>query len=166
MKTLKFAMLATTLSLALYSYESKANAPWCHIPLVSTEAIRIQVDYTKDQISSGRFGSYFMAQPWIHVSGEQLKDEEHVRAVLTPKRTPWGNATQTVDLKYDSSRRRFTGQIPQYMIVQAIGEQLPQDLIVTLSLSIVIDGNWQKDPVSGSTQFEMNLTQNPGKCDN
>jgi len=169
MKKIIVGILSAYLSLA-GSLASADGQPWCHIPLQSTDGTRIEFDYSAIT-SSGRFGSYLLAQPWIQVSNDQLNGTEHVRAVLTPHNAPWIEGTTTVDLSYDQAQHRFTGEAPQNITIESNlnGQQVTdfeRDQLVTVSLSVVVDGDWKTDPVSGSNDFQLNLNQNPGACDN
>jgi hypothetical protein len=171
MKKFFVGILSVYLSLAgsLALADGQGEYPWCHVPLQSTDGTKIEFDYSAF-LSSGRFGSYFSAQPWVQVSNDQLNGSEHVRVVLTPHNSPWIESS-TIDLNYDQAQHRFTGEAPQAITIEAdLNAQQVTDFEkiqpVTVSLSVVIDGDWKTDPVSGSNNFELNLSQNPGACDN
>jgi hypothetical protein len=130
------------------------SGSWCHDYLAATDGTQIALDY-QTQGGFNSAGSFRVSPLWINVRSEGLGASDHVRAVLIDITGNLGEVVQTqqIDLSY-AGPGWFTGQTT-----------LDTSLNDFQQIAVVADGAWQKDPISGGSNFEFNLGDDfPSAC--
>lgn len=136
--------------------------------LRSVENANISLEYGKayEQTNSNKPTSMVSTEGLsINVERSDLNEGDNVRAVFQNKktfkgnsnsnyRTDFNNDVQIVDLKY-VGEGKFTAPL-QDVILSSNGYS--GNLFTAQECSLVINGEWQDDPMNASHNFQMNLS--------
>jgi hypothetical protein len=153
----------------------KGDSAWCHLNFDSVEGTNIRVDYQLVEKASASEVSWTASPVWLNVSASRFDGSEHPRVWIGDSGyvnkegyalakqfhalTPFPD-TQ-LDLAASEDRHRATGQVAGELRVSdyAVGDDEVE--VHAHEFAVVIDGEWQTDPVSGSHNF---LTTNLYAC--
>ena len=126
---------------------------WCHIPLKATDGTLIQVDYRYNG-PYGRSGVVDITPLWVNVTRPAGTANSNVRAVLINYSY---NSPQNFqqDLQRDTAQH-FSGQFARFSDLYGSYKRT--------EIAVVVDSQWLKDPISGKTNFQIDLFKNIGNC--
>jgi hypothetical protein len=117
------------------------------------------VDSLEGVQNEGSEWRYVASPAWLNVQRSDLGPSDHVRAVWIDNSQFVGQtySQNQVDLSY-AGNGRFTAQLPD--TVEYLGDE-SGGLPTSQQLAIVVDGDWLTDPVSGSHNFNLQLSSAP-----
>jgi hypothetical protein len=143
---------------------------WSHVYLQSGNRIpaQIQLDFEKSQreVSSDKPAMITETNdPWVNVTRPGLGPNDKVRLVMTTTDSFEGNSNngyknwqintpQIVDLQY-AGGERFTAPLQS----MTLGSQTYGGNDTTRErVSVVINGEWQRDPLNGTNDFNVDMS--------
>lgn len=162
-KAMMIGLIGAYVFLSSAFASADSGYPWCHVFLRSTSQTDIKIDYQILFEAGGRRGYAAVAKPWIHVSNSHFKWTADVSVVIQTDNINFGRTDQQIfKLSYEGGNS-FGNEVPNSIVIKnGGGEKTPTRYFV---LSVVIDGDWQTDPISGTHEFTLNLDENPGQCE-
>jgi hypothetical protein len=157
------------------------DADWHHNVLRSSQGTTIQMDmqphflryrdeWTVGSSTYSEERADWSGQPlWFNISNPAFTGNEHVHAVFLLKRDATVDCsnyedcdTFELDLTY-AGGGRFTAQWQAGNAIYVSQQLIRSDGTNTIAtnaeeIAVVIDGNWQDDPISGSHNFKFDLS--------
>jgi hypothetical protein len=145
----------------------KADSPWCHLNFDSVEGANIRVDYQLLGRHTGNQYVYTAVPTWLNVSSARFDGGEHVHVWIGDSaylsKEGYASAKQydelrpypdtQLDLGRSEDPHRATGQIPGGVTVSEYSDGDDEAWYHAHEVAVVIDGEWQTDPISGSHNF-------------
>ena len=149
------------------SDSGKADSGWSHLDFTSVEGASIRVDY---QIASSQVGDQYLetATPlWINVQRASLEaangvhvwigDESWISKEGYDNSAKYNelqvNADASLDLYRSDDATRFTGQLANGLAASNFTNGDDEAWYHAHQFAIVIDNEWQTDPISGTHNF-------------
>ena len=158
--SLALASLFTLPCLAL------AQNEWKHLTLTSAQGNTIQIDYTtgSEQFNGCyKCGSSMEAKSlWVNVTGPHLTSQSQVQIVTVGKsicESSWNQSPISIrqlnlDLR-STQPWRFGNELQNLEITRS--PYAGGKCRIENEIAVVIDGEWQVDPINQSSNFLMNL---------
>jgi hypothetical protein len=145
----------------------KADSAWCHLTFDSVEGANVRVDYVFARQQTSQEILQTANPVWVNVSSPRFDGSEKVRVWI-------GDSGYVNKMGYDTSKEfhelqrypdtqldlspsedstRATGQVSGALRVSEywIGDDQAEEH--AHEFAVVIDGEWQTDPISGSHNF-------------
>ena len=157
------------------------DGDWQHTVLRSSQGTEIKIDHKphflryRDEWTAGSTyseerASWSSDPVWFNVSSTAFTGSEQVRVAFAIKRYDGANCNIPedcgffqFDLSYAGDHRFSAQGNPLYVNQQVIRSDGSKSISTNAEeISVVVDGRWQDDPVSGSHNFRFNLARNLG----
>lgn len=155
-------MFKILLSLTCFLASQMSFAEWKHASAISAEGVQIQVNYEVKQgpVNCFKCSQYTYATPlWITIEHSSLKSSDKVRVMLLNFRkhsfySKEQLEVQELDLKFFSEDSSFS-QEAQPLVIYSSGYGGTE--ICRQEIAVVINGQWLKNPVNGTSNFAIKL---------
>ena len=161
--------LLATVTLAFASVFTAGAAlaqDWKHASVKSAEGVTLNLDYTtkKDPVTGCYKCTLYTRTDalWLNIEAPGLGDGDTVRAVVLNKRyTQWTRPEPTEIETYafdlaPAGNGRFTVDAGT-LRTWGQGYGGVEDFV--LEIALVVNGKWLQDPISGTSNFQLNLAQ-------